>query len=71
MLSDPKDAGAPEIEATPAMIEVGERAIFVSGVEPFLSTDGWAASLAEKVYRAMAREDLTRRDRSQSRSHAK
>jgi len=70
--SDLTEAGAPdEIEITPAMIEAGERAIFAFGVEPWLSTGDWASDLANQVYRAMAQEDSTMRNRSQSRNRAK
>jgi hypothetical protein len=64
-----QDAGAPEIEVTPEMIEAGERTIFAFGVRPDLSTAGWAASLAEQVYQAMEREAQTMR--IQSRSHSR
>jgi hypothetical protein len=53
-----RKSGAPkgdEIEVTSAMIEAGERAIFSFGVQPDLSTAGWACDLATEVYRAMVR----------------
>ncbi len=60
-----------EAEVTPEMIEAGERAIFAFGVEPLLSTAGWSASLAERVYRAMVLAGSTTRAQSQSCNRAK
>jgi hypothetical protein len=55
-----------EPEVTPEMIEVGEGVIFAFGVRPDLSTAGWAASLAKKVYQAMEEAAPTMRIRSQA-----
>jgi hypothetical protein len=61
-VATPKVQGE-EVEITPEMIEAGEAAIFSFGVEPFLSTGGWACDLADQVYRAMERARLPMRDR--------
>ena len=69
-LSPLGEAGAPEIEVTPAMIEAGERAIFAFGVRPCLSTADWAASLANLVYQAMEGARCPRQNRLRVRNLA-
>jgi hypothetical protein len=57
------DAGAPETEITPEMVEAGEKAIFASGVWPDLCVSELASSLADQVYRAMEAARCSMRNR--------
>jgi hypothetical protein len=50
------------------MIEAGERVIFSSQVQPWVSVYGWSSDLAKQVYRAMSHARSPKRDRLPSRN---